>query len=146
MTSNLLAAARKPSGAGFPCFTSGSSPRTMWCISEKSSRCLCVFRSKCRVCVLHIIKDTKQIRYGKKIKKETENAICNLNVVVLWWWCRNRYPVATQIGIPFPWRCLRSRLAPASEKEIMSPKVIYIYIYPVVFNQWTQPEKNLSLC
>lgn len=48
-TSNLLEAARNISGDGLPCLTSGSSPRTTWCINEKSSPCLCVFNSKCRL-------------------------------------------------------------------------------------------------
>lgn len=43
---NRLAQARNMSGSGFPFFTSGSSPKTMWSNKLKKSWCLLVFISK----------------------------------------------------------------------------------------------------
>lgn len=43
---NLFAQARKMSGSGFPLFTSGSSPKTMWSNRLKNSLCRLVFISK----------------------------------------------------------------------------------------------------
>ena len=59
LTSNLLAATRKISGAGFPSFTAESSPTTTWFIRRKSSLWFVVLSSKWRLWELH---DTSQMK------------------------------------------------------------------------------------